>query len=80
MGCDHTGPEDVIRMAEEHLDARGRAPCENGNLRFGYGENIDTMWKSIYIEVERRDGEWVVTRLDRNSEELDAAELGLRQL
>jgi hypothetical protein len=70
MACEHKGPIEVIEMAESHLMDRGIAAEEWEGLRFGWGENLDTMWKSVYTEIERRDGEWVVTTIDRSEEAL----------
>lgn len=80
MGCDHTGPEDVIRAVEAELEKSGEEPANWDGLRFGWGENVETMWRSIYIEIVRRDGAWVVTRLDRNHDPLDNELLGLREM
>lgn len=78
MGCDHTGPEDVIGKAEELLASERREIVDG--LRYGWGENVDTMWRSIYIEIERREGNWIVTRIDRSNEPMDEARLGIREL
>ena len=44
-----------------------------------HGENTPgTMWASVVIGIERRDNQWIVTKLDRRGEVLDATEIGLR--
>jgi hypothetical protein len=69
MPCDHKGGPELIEMAEEHLRARGIDPSQWAGLRFRWSENLtDSMWASVVVEVERRGGQWVVTRLDRNAE------------
>ena len=74
MPCDHVGPPELIEMAEAHLRER-RVPSDDWTGRtFRYSQNLDQgMWASVVIEIERRDGDWIVTRLDR-SRERSAAE------
>ena len=77
MPCDHLGPAEVIALAEEDLAKRGEIVRDA--LQYRHAENTpDGMWASVVIEIERRNGQWVVTRLDRNKETV--AETGLRQL
>ena len=79
MPCDHIGPVEVIEMAEADLRERGASPAEG--MRFRWSENpIDGMWASIVTEIERRDEQWIVTRLDRNREPLPRGETGFRAL
>lgn len=67
-------------MAEAYLRDQ-RMPAENWDgLRFGWGENVDTMWKSVWLEIERRDGNWVVIKIDRNDEELPDDRVGFHAL
>ena len=68
-------------MAEEQLRGEGLSPEQWPGLRFRWAENLDdSMWASVIVEVERRGGQWIVTRLDRNRESLSADALGFRQL
>jgi hypothetical protein len=79
MACDHIGPAELIEMAETHLREQALQPA-NG-MSFRWSENpIDGMWASIVTEIERRDDQWLVTRLDRNREALPAGETGFRAL
>jgi hypothetical protein len=82
MPCDHTGPADVIDMAERFLRERGVAPERWPGARFSWRENVTdtTYWTSVTIDVERRGGEWIVTRLDRSKDRIPTEELGLREL
>lgn len=66
-------------MAEEDLRKRGLPESAWPGLRFRWAENPeDGMWASIVVEVERRDGAWVVVRLDRGREPV--AEVGFTQV
>jgi hypothetical protein len=77
MACDHLGPAEVIALAEEDLTRRGIALADD--LRYRHSENTpEGMWASVVIEIERRNGQWIVTRLDRNKDTVP--ETGLRQL
>lgn len=81
MPCDHLGGPELIEMAEQRLRAEGIAPSEWSGLRFRWSENLSGgMWASVTVEVERRGEQWVVTRLDRNSDALPAAETGFRRI
>lgn len=78
MSCDHAGPREVMEMAEKNLAERGASP-ENG-MRFRWSENHDGFFAAAITEIERRNGEWVVVRLDRLEEPLPAGEIGLTRL
>jgi len=79
MPCDHIGPAELIEMAETSLRERALAPAHG--MRFRWSENpVDGMWGSIVTEIERREDQWIVTRLDRNREALPDGETGFRAL
>jgi hypothetical protein len=79
MPCDHIGPTELIEMAETHL--RERNVVAMNGMRFRWSENpTEGMWASIVTEVERRDDQWIVARLDRNREPLPDDETGFRAL
>ena len=77
--CDHFQPADLARLAEGYLKARAVPdPLWEGS-RFGYGTpSDDGPFLSIYMEVERKQGNWVVVKLDRRKTPLDAGEEGLK--
>lgn len=81
MPCDHLGPPEVIDLAERTLRDRSVPPGQWAGLRVRHGENlVDAMWASVVIEIERRGDQWIVTRLDRNADPIDQAEVGLKVL
>ena len=77
MPCDHTDPPVVMEKAEEWLRERGIPPEKWSGLRIRHSENTPNAkrWKSVVIEIERRDGQWIVTGIDRRPEIL--TDLGL---
>ena len=78
MPCDHLGPHEIIELAEAHLRAAAVPPGQWAGLRFRHGENlIGGMWASVVTEIERRDEQWIVTRLDRRAEPIAQSETGL---
>jgi len=79
MPCDHIGGPELIEMAEQNLRARDIPAAEWSGRRFRWSENLDGgTWASVVLEIERRGGQWIVTRLDRNTETVD--ETGFREL
>ena len=76
MPCDHLQPEDVIERAEAWLGEHGTSDWRGVRVR--HGENTPGgFWASVVMELERRDDQWVVTRLDRSRQPLPDAECGL---
>ncbi len=76
--CTHTGPQEVADMAQAYLTKAGVPVAEWDNCRFGFGENVvSDVWKSVFIEVERRGSDWVVMNIDRRKELISEADRGL---
>ena len=68
-------------MAEKELRASGVPESEWPGLRYRWSENLTGgMWASVIVEIERRGGNWVVTRLDRRGDELPTDETGFSRL
>ena len=67
-----------MSMAEAWLRERG-VPQEKWNgLKFRHSENTPgERWGSVVIDIERRGAEWIVTRLDRNTDVVAADASGL---
>jgi hypothetical protein len=82
MPCDHTGPAELIEMAERYLRERNLPAEQWRGARFAWRENVaePKYWTSVILEVERRGDEWIVTRLDRSNDTLGEHELGLHAL
>ncbi len=76
MPCAHTDPPGVMEKAEEWLREQGIPETKWGGMRIRHAENTPgTPWASVVIEIERRNGEWIVTDIDRRRETV--SELGL---
>jgi hypothetical protein len=57
-----------MQMAEERLRAEGHPEDRWEGLTFGWGEDVTgSQWTSVYTEIERRGGSWVVTKIDRRT-------------
>jgi hypothetical protein len=63
-------------MAESRLRESAVPEAAWTGRRFRYSENLeDGMWASVVTEIERRDGDWIVTRLDRSRERVPSTGL-----
>ncbi len=80
MGCEHKQPKDLMELAEAHLSEKGVPEASWDGMRFAWGENVDTMWKSVWMEMERRGDEWIVTKIDRSETPLPPEREGFHQL
>jgi hypothetical protein len=77
--CDHAQPSDIAQMAEEFLRAKNIPESAWNGCRFGYGGHGGTgPFKSVYTEIERRNGNWVAVKLDRSKQELPPERTGLQ--
>jgi hypothetical protein len=77
--CDHFQPADLARLAEAYLKEKGLPPQAWEGTRFGYGAGGGSgPFKAVITEVERRQGNWVVVRLDRKKVELAEGEAGFK--
>jgi len=78
MPCNHLGPIEVIQLVESTLNGDGVAEPEWEGMVFGFGENVTgSQWTSVYTEIERRSGSWIVTTIDRMTTPIDPAREGL---
>ncbi len=78
MACNHLGPIDIMQLAEAKLSGDGLAEDLWETIIFGYGENVTgSQWASVYTEIQRRGGTWVVTKIDRMTAPIDPAREGL---
>lgn len=77
--CDHFQPSDLTGLAETHLLEKSLPAERWEGSRFGYGAGGGSgPFKAVYMEVERRNGGWVVVKLDRLKTELAPADAGFK--
>jgi hypothetical protein len=78
MPCAHTDPPVVMERAEAWLRERGLPPEKWGGLRIRHAENTPgAQWASVVIEIERRNGQWIVTDIDRRNDPLSETGLSI---
>ncbi|MGZ8868231.1 MAG: hypothetical protein ACXW2P_07795 [Thermoanaerobaculia bacterium] len=74
-GCSHKNPPEIIAEAEVWLREKGITPDRWSGLKVRHAESTPgTMWESVVVEIERRGGDWIVTKLNRNKTPLEEAE------
>lgn len=80
--CDHFQPSDFAALAEKHLREKGQPAETWEGMRFGWGGQLteSAYFKGLYMELARRNGDWVVTALNRSKTPLEADKLGLKVL
>ncbi len=67
-----------MERAEVWLRERGVPESKWGGMRIRHSENTPGgPWGSVVIEIERRDGDWIVTEIDRRSEPLTESGLSI---
>ncbi|MGK2856514.1 MAG: hypothetical protein ACSLFQ_04830 [Thermoanaerobaculia bacterium] len=78
MACNHLGPIEIMQLVESTLARRGVDEETWEGMVFGFGENVTgSQWTSVYTEIERRGGSWIVTKIDRMTTPIDPAREGL---
>ena len=81
MPCDHANPPDIMRKAEEWLRSKGVPEERWSGMKFRHVENTPGQrWNSVVIDIERRGAEWIVTAIDRRSDTVPPASVGLSSL
>lgn len=79
--CVHFQPTDLCALAEQFLQKAGIPEADWEGRRFHWGGNIDSPpFQALVLGCTRRQGHWVITRLDRKKEPITAADEGFRAL
>ena len=79
MPCEHVGGPELIEMAERYLNDAHIDTTQWPGRKFRWSENVEGgVWASVIIEVERRDDDWIVTRIDRSAERIE--DVGFREV
>jgi hypothetical protein len=80
--CSHFQPRDFAATAEAFLQKAGIGSELWEGKKFAWGGQMtdSPYFKGMYMEMIRRDGQWVVTALDRSKTPLEPNRLGLREI
>ncbi len=78
--CEHFQPADLVALAEQHLRAQGIPEAEWEGRRFEWGGAIDSPpFTGLLLGCKRKDGQWVVTKIDRRKDGVPADQAGFRE-
>ena len=79
--CVHFQPADLVAMAEADLRARGVAEGDWEGRRFHWAGAIDSPpFTGLVLQCKRKEGNWVITKLDRRKDGVSEEETGFREL
>jgi hypothetical protein len=79
--CTHFQPADLAAAAQAALESSGIPESDWENQRYGWGSNEPTAhFRAVYMESTRRNGQWILTKLDRRKEPLEESFLGLKRV
>ena len=79
--CTHFQPADLMALAEKHLREAGIPETEWEGHRFHWGGTVDSPpFKGIVMQCKHKDGNWVLTKLDRRKDGITPDEEGFRPL
>lgn len=79
--CTHFQPADLIALAEKHLHEEGVAAEQWEGKRFRWAGPIDSPpFTGLVMECKRRDGNWVMTKIDRRKDGVTAEETGFGEV
>ncbi|HAP00002.1 MAG TPA: hypothetical protein DCQ83_08170 [Fibrobacteres bacterium] len=79
--CEHFQPADLTVLAEQYLREADIPETEWDGRRFHWGGVIESPpFKGIVMQCKRKDGNWVLTKLDRRKDGITPDEEGFRPL
>jgi hypothetical protein len=79
--CTHFQPADLIALAETHLRASAVPAPDWEGKRFRWAGAIDSPpFTGLVMECKRKEGNWVLTKLDRRKDGVDGEVLGLTEV
>jgi hypothetical protein len=79
--CRHFQPSDLVDLAEKQLRDAGIPERDWEGKRFHWGGNIDSPpFQSLVLRCVRRNGNWVMTRLDRRKEPIGSGDEGFWEM
>jgi hypothetical protein len=79
--CVHFQPADLIELTERHLREAGVPEAEWEGRRFHWAGPIDSPpFTGLVLQCKRKEGQWVLTKLDRRKDGVTAEETGFREI
>ena len=79
--CGHFQPADFTALANQFLRDLGIPEPEWEGRRFHWGGAIDSPpFTGLVMQCKRKDGHWVLTKLDRRKDGVTPDEQGFREL
>ncbi len=79
--CVHFQPADMVALVEKHLRAAGVPETEWEGRRFHWGGNIESPpFKSLVMQCASKQGNWVMTKLDRRKDPITAEDEGFWEI
>jgi len=79
--CGHFQPHEFTALAEKFLLDSGVPELDWEGRRFHWAGAIDSPpFTGLVMQCKRKDGKWVLTKLDRRKDGVTADEIGFREL
>ncbi len=79
--CEHFQPADLIEMAARFLTEQGVPQEDWEGRRFEWAGPIDSPpFTGLVLGCKRKEGQWVVTKIDRRKNGVTAEETGFREI
>jgi hypothetical protein len=79
--CLHFQPADLIDLAERRLRETGVPEPEWEGRRFHWAGPIESPpFTGLVLQCKRKEGQWVLTKLDRRKDGVTAEETGFREI
>ncbi len=78
--CEHFQPADLVGLAERHLREQGVPEALWEGRRFEWGGLIDSPpFTGLVLGCKRKDGAWVITKIDRRKDGVAEDRIGFRE-
>jgi len=79
--CTHFQPADLIALTEKHLLDAGVPEAEWEGRKFHWAGPINSPpFTGLVMHCKRKQGQWVLTKLDRRKDGVTAEETGFREV
>lgn len=79
--CVHFQPADLVALAEKHLREAGIAESDWESRRFQWGGLIEAPpFNALLLQCVHRQGNWIITKIDRRKNGITPDEAGFKPL